>query len=244
MAIKLAAAMIHADFKQLAEQIRILESGGVDRFHFDIMDGHFVPAFAFSPTIIHSLRSLTKLPFEVHLMIERPEHYVEAVAQSGASTIIIHAEATVQMRRVLGSIRRTGCKIGVAINPTTTPDTLGYILPDIDSVLLLSADVGGTDQPFAATTPDKILEVYNMITDLGLETEIMVDGGLTPISIADCIRARATALVIGPALFHSPLGENLAAAVRDIAKLAADAEAKSNPMDITLADRNSEQPKA
>jgi ribulose-phosphate 3-epimerase len=224
MAIALAAAMIHADFKRLTEQIRTLESGGIDRFHFDIMDGHFVPAFAFSPAIIGSLRSLSQRPFEVHLMIERPEQYIEAVAQSGATTIIIHAEATVQLRRVISTIRRAGCKIGVAINPTTTPDTLGYVLPDIDSVLLLSADVGA-DQPFATTTRDKIQEVRNMITDLGLETEIVVDGGLTTATITDCVRAGAKSLVLGSALFQNMPNDDLAEAVQAVAIVAAEAEA-------------------
>jgi ribulose-phosphate 3-epimerase len=157
-------------------------------------------------------------------MIERPEQYIEAVAQSGATTIIIHAEATVQLRRVISTIRRAGCKIGVAINPTTTPDTLGYVLPDIDSVLLLSADVGA-DQPFATTTRDKIQEVRNMITDLGLETEIVVDGGLTTATITDCVRAGAKSLVLGSALFQNMPNDDLAEAVQAVAIVAAEAEA-------------------
>jgi len=225
MAIVLAAAMIHADFKHLTDQIRSLENSGINRFHFDIMDGHFVPAFAFSPAIIGSLRSLTSLPFEVHLMIERPEHYIEVVAQSGASTIIVHAEATVQLRRVISAIRRAGCRVGVAINPTTTPDTLGYVLPDIDSVLLLSADVGGGDQPFATTTRDKIQEVRNMSTDLGLEMEIIVDGGLAPSTMTESVRAGAKTLVLGTTLFQNPLDNDLSSTVKTMAKIADEAEA-------------------
>lgn len=224
MAVSLAAALIHADFKRLAEQIQALDNGGIDRFHFDIMDGHFVPAFAFSPAIISSLRSLTERPFDVHLMIERPEHFIESVAQSGASMIIFHAEATVQLRRVISTVRRAGCKIGVAINPTTTPDTLSYVLPDIDSVLLLSADVGGQDQPFAPSTTDKIRELREMIADAGVETEIIVDGGLTSGSIADCVQAGANSLVLGSALFDSG-PRNLAATVQTITRLSADAAA-------------------
>ncbi len=213
-----AASLAQADFKKLPEQIRALDMVGIDRYHFDVMDGHFVPTFALSPAIMASLRGLTQTSFEAHLMIEHPEHFIEMTAQAGAAAIIVHAEATIQLRRVISQIRKAGCRAGVAINPTTPPDALSYVLPDIASVLLLSADAGFAEQPFAESVIDKIREVRDMITDQRLAVEIEVDGGINAETIPACVRAGANTLVLGMSgLFGQP---DLTAAIRAVHQIA------------------------
>ncbi len=196
MPVALSAAVLYADFKRLAEQFHVLDAAQLDRYHFDVMDGHFVSGFGLSPLVIASLRDLTTVPFEAHLLVEQPEHFIESVALAGVSTIIVHAEATLQLRRVISQIRRLGCKVGVALTPTTPPDSLGYILPDVDSILLLAADAI-SDQAFAEATFEKISEVRMMAAEQQPNLEIAVEGGLTLDTIPACVRAGANALVLG-----------------------------------------------
>src|SRR5579862_7708032 len=171
MSIILSAAVLSADFKRLSEQFHALDAAGLDRYHFDVMDGHFVSGFALSPAVIASLRGLTTKPFEAHLLIEQPEQFIESTAQAGANTIIVHAEATLQLRRVIRQIRQASCKVGIALTPTTPPDSLGYVLPDVDSVLLLATDAVG-EQGFADATLAKIGEVRSMASDQNATVEI------------------------------------------------------------------------
>ncbi len=213
MSVVLSASVMCADFKKLPEIFRALDAGGVDRFHFDIMDGHFVPNLALSPLIMGMTRDLTKTPFEAHLMVERPELFVEMTAQAGAELIIVHAEATIALRRVIGQIRKAGCRAGVAINPTTPPDMLQYVLPDVSNVLLMTVDAGFAGQPFTPTVVEKIRQVREMINDARLGIEIEVDGGINAATIPDCVRAGARVLVLGSTgLFNvADLGASLQA---------------------------------
>lgn len=208
-----AASVLHADFKKLPEQLRILDVNGINRYHFDIMDGHFVPNFGISPAIMASINHLTELPFEAHLMIEHPEQFISMIAQAGAASILVHAETMLQLRRVIGQIRKAGCRPGVALNPTTPPDALSYILPDVSSVLLLSADVGDTEHSaFSDTVLDKIREVRDLINDQRLAVEVMVEGGITQERIGPCVRAGADVIILGTSgLFSQP---DLAAVIR------------------------------
>lgn len=218
MPIILSASVMCADFKQLPEQLRTLDVGGINRYHFDIMDGHFVPNFALSPLIMASIRDLTPTPFEAHLMIEQPEHFIDAVAQAGAELIIVHAEATIHLRRVISQIRKAGCRAGIAMNPTTAPGMLQYVLPDVSNVLLMTVDAGFAGQPFAATVLDKIREVREIVRDQRLAIEIEVDGGINAQTIPDCVRAGADVLVLGSTgLFNEP---DLAASVQTTRQLA------------------------
>jgi ribulose-phosphate 3-epimerase len=218
--IALAASVLYADFKRLPEQFRAMDQAGLDRFHFDIMDGHFVPGFGLSPAIMASVRALTHTPFEAHLMIERPEQFIEAVALAGAATIAVHAESTIQLRRVIGQIRKTGCRPVVALNSSTLPDALSYILPDVSGVLLVSSEVSQANQPVAASIIDRIGEVRKMIIDQQLEVEIAVEGGVTAQTIPECIRAGATAFVLGSStLFQAG---DLSAVLREIRHLTLD----------------------
>ncbi len=218
MVAVLSASVMCADFKRLPEQFQKLDEGGIDRYHFDIMDGHLVPNFALSPLIMGSLRDLTQTPFEAHLMIEQPEHFLEATAQAGAQIIIVHAEATIHLRRVISQITKLGCRAGIAMNPTTPPDMLRYVLPDVSTVLLMTVDAGFAGQAFAPTVLEKIREVREMITDQRLSIEIEVDGGINPRTIPDCVRAGADVLVLGSTgLFNEP---DLAESVRTTRHLA------------------------
>lgn len=218
MPVVLSASVMCADFKKVPEQFSALDQGGIDRYHFDIMDGHLVPNLALSPLIMGSLRDLTKTPFEAHLMIEQPEHFIEATVQAGAQLIIVHAEATIHLRRVISQIRKAGCLAGVAMNPTTPPDMLRYVLPDVSTVLLMTVDAGFAGQPFALTVLEKIRAVRNLIKEQRLAIEIEVDGSINPQTIPDCVRAGADVLVLGSTgLFNE---SNLAASVRATRQLA------------------------
>ncbi len=192
-----AANVLSADFTRLPEQIAQLDAAGIDAYHFDIMDGHFVPQFALSPPIMAALRKLTRTPFEAHLLVEQPERFITMTAEAGATAIIIHAEATVQLRRVVTQIRRAGCAVGVALNPSTLPDTLSYVLPDIDMIHLLCAEPGDMSQLFGDDMLSTISDVRDVIDSLGLRVTMSVEGGIDRATIGACAMAGAQNFVLG-----------------------------------------------
>ena len=167
-AIKLAPSILSADVARLAEQVGEAEQGGADRIHVDVMDGHFVPNLTFGPVIVKWLRPVTQLPLEVHLMIDNPDQFLEAFAEAGANTLIVHQEGAIHLNRTVQQIKALGRRAGVAINPATPAVMLQEILPDLDLVLVMTVNPGFGGQSFLAGTLPKIRTIRQMIDSLGI----------------------------------------------------------------------------
>lgn len=209
--VKLAPSILSADFGNLLESVGQVENAGVDLLHIDIMDGHFVPSISFGPIVIRGIKGKTALPFDVHLMIEDPDQYIEEVANAGALYITVHAEACVHLHRTIQSIRSLGAKPAVSLNPASPLSMIEEILPDVDMVLLMSVNPGFGGQSFIESTLDKIRRLRRMIDERGLKTEIQIDGGVTLKNARAISEAGATILVAGSAIFKTP---NIAATVK------------------------------
>jgi ribulose-phosphate 3-epimerase len=194
----------------LAEQVKEAEAGGADRIQVDVMDGHFVPNLTFGPPVVEAVRRATKLPIEVHLMIERPELFLEAFAKSGATLIEVQVEATTSLYRIVQSIKELGCKAGVAINPATPLEHLREILPYIDLVNVMTVEPGFGGQKFIAHSPEKISRLRAMDPRM----EIEVDGGIDAKTAPLAVSAGATVLVAGSSVFGFKQG--VAAGIKTI----------------------------
>ena len=167
MEIKIAPSILSADFSKLGDDIRAVEEAGADWIHIDVMDGHFVPNISFGIPVVKSVRKVTKLPFDVHLMIENPDRYVDAFADAGADIITVHQEACVHLHRTIQMIKKRGLKAGVALNPATSEETLRYVLPDLDMILLMSVNPGFGGQSYIPAVTRKIAAVRKMCTEMG-----------------------------------------------------------------------------
>lgn len=199
--LKIAPSILSADFAQLGKEIKAITEAGADYIHIDVMDGHFVPNITIGPEVIKALRSYTHLPFDVHLMIEPPEPYIEAFAEAGADIITVHHEAVTHLHRVVTQIKSLGKKAGVSLVPSTPPDVLDFILPELDLVLVMSVNPGFGGQSFIGSSIDKIRELRYMIDETGREIELEVDGGINAETVEFCFEAGATVLVAGSAVF-------------------------------------------
>lgn len=212
--IKVAPSILSADFSRLGEEIKAVEAAGADIIHVDVMDGHFVPNITIGPLIVEAARKSTKLPLDVHLMITNPELYIADFAKAGADYITVHAEAAFHLNRLVQSIKeQTGVKAAVALNPATPLSSLDYILADIDMVLIMSVNPGFGGQAFIPSALDKIGKLRKRIDELGLRTEIEVDGGVKPENAVTIINAGADILVAGSAVFGK---KDYAAAIKGI----------------------------
>jgi ribulose-phosphate 3-epimerase len=203
---KIAPSILSADFTRLGEQVRTLEAAGVDRFQVDVMDGRFVPNISFGVPAIASLRPLTRLTIEAHLMVEPPEDFIARFAKAGADTIIVHQEATPHLHRAIQQIHHWGKKAGVAINPSTPASTLSEVLGSLQLVLIMTVNPGFGGQDFIAETLTKIRQVRHAIQERGLDCEIEVDGGINHQTARLVVEAGANVLVCGTAVFHSKDG--------------------------------------
>lgn len=212
VSVKLAPSILTADFGQLADQIRAAEAGGADYIHLDVMDGRFVPPITFGPLVVEAVRRVTDLPIEAHLMVERPERFIEAFAKAGASLIEIQVEATTSLYRMVMLIRELGAKAGVAINPGTSVEALREILPYISTVNVMTVEPGFGGQKFIAHSPEKIRRLRAMSPGV----EIEVDGGIDAKTAPRVVKAGATVLVAGSAVFGHKQG--IAAGIRAIRK--------------------------
>ena len=199
--IKIAPSILAADFANLGRDIISLSDWNADWVHFDVMDGHFVPNMSFGPPICAAIRPLTKLPIDVHLMVEDPTRFIPWFQKAGADIITIHVEAERHLHRALQQIHEGGCKAGVVLNPGTPAVMVKEVLPYCDLVLVMSVNPGYGGQKFIPQSLEKIAELRRMIDERGLNTEIEVDGGINPETAKLCIDAGATVLVAGSAVF-------------------------------------------
>ena len=213
MSVRIAPSVLSADFGRLAEDIARCEDGGADWIHVDVMDGRFVPNLTFGAKVIETLRRLTKLPLDVHLMVVEPEKYFDAFAGAGASVLTIHQEAAPHLHRQLHRIRELGCRAGAAINPSTPVDTLRDVARDLDLLLVMSVNPGFGGQKFIEGSVDKIARARQLLTAAGSSAAIEVDGGVTRDTIAKCWRAGADTFVAGNAVFTAP---DTAAEIREL----------------------------
>ncbi len=197
----LAPSILSADFSRLGEQIAAAEAGGARLLHLDIMDGHFVPNLTIGPPVVASVRGVTRLPLDVHLMIEEPDRYVEAFIRSGADMISVHQEAVPHLHRTVQLIRDSGAAAGVAINPATPLTAIAEILPDLDYVLLMSVNPGFGGQRFIPSVLPKVTALRASIDEVGLPIRIEVDGGVGPDNIVELRRRGAEIFVAGSAVF-------------------------------------------
>jgi ribulose-phosphate 3-epimerase len=200
--VKIAPSILSADFAKLGEEIVEVEKGGADYIHVDVMDGHFVPNITIGPLIVDAIRPVTKLPLDVHLMIENPDQYIEAFAKAGADYITVHVEACRHLHRTIQHIKSFGIKAGVVLNPATPVDSIQHIIGDIDMVLLMSVNPGFGGQKFIPEVLPKIRAVKAMAEQKGLDIEIEIDGGVNPETAKMCIEAGATVLVAGSAIYN------------------------------------------
>ncbi|MEN8699408.1 ribulose-phosphate 3-epimerase [Bacillus infantis] len=212
--VKIAPSILSADFSRLGEEIKDVERGGADYIHVDVMDGHFVPNITIGPLIVEAVRPITKLPLDVHLMIENPDQYVEAFAKAGADYITVHAEASRHLHRTIHLIKSYGVKAGVVLNPATPAEALKHIIEDIDMVLLMTVNPGFGGQKFITSVLPKIRQVKEMAAEQKPDLEIEVDGGVNEETAKLCIEAGANVLVAGSAVYNQKDRAKAIAALR------------------------------
>jgi ribulose-phosphate 3-epimerase len=210
MMVKIAPSILSADFARLGEEIVAVEKAGADYIHIDVMDGHFVPNITIGPLIVEAIRPVTKLPLDVHLMIENPDQYIENFAKAGADYITVHVEACRHLHRTIHHIKSFGIKAGVVLNPATPVEAIQHIVADIDMVLLMSVNPGFGGQTFIPEVLPKIRKVKEMGDSIGKELEIEIDGGVNPETAKLCMEAGANVLVAGSAIYNQ---EDYAAAI-------------------------------
>jgi ribulose-phosphate 3-epimerase len=205
-AVRIAPSILAADFTRLGEHVREAEAGGADEFHFDVMDGHFVPNISMGPFILQAIRSLTALPLDVHLMIEKPERYLGAFAEAGATSLNVHVETCPHLHRTIQQIRDLGVSPGVAFNPHTPFEMIREILSDVDRVLVMTVDPGFGGQKLLVNTLHKVVELRQVSRILQNRIEVVIDGGVTPENAADLIQRGATTLIAGNSIFRNKAG--------------------------------------
>lgn len=198
---KIAASILAADFRCLEQEVVRMKEAGADYLHFDVMDGIFVPNISFGQAVLETIASLNALPCDVHLMIEKPERYIESFAKAGAKIITVHQEATTHLHRVLAQIRDCGCLAGVSLNPATPPETLRYVMGEFDLALVMTVNPGFGGQKMIPQAVTKIGELMRLLEQYGAAAEIEVDGGVSLITAPALLKEGASILVAGSALY-------------------------------------------
>ena len=218
--IEIAPSILASNFARLGEEVRAVEEGGADVIHVDVMDGHFVPNISIGIPVVASLHKATRLPLDVHLMIEQPETYIAEFVRAGADRVLIHQEATVHLDRALTMIREHGAQAGAAINPATPVAMLTEVLDKVDTVLVMSVNPGFGGQKFIPGAIEKIRQLNQLRTRYNATFRIEVDGGVDLENLAELAQAGANTFVAGTSIFHKP---DPAAATRQLRKLATEA---------------------
>ena len=217
--IKIAPSILSADFGRLGEQVVEAEEAGADYIHVDVMDGHFVPNITIGIPVVASLRKWTKLPLDVHLMIEAPERHVKGFADAGADIITVHLEASPRIHRTVNLIKGSGVKAGVSLNPGTSVELLREVISAVDLVLVMTVNPGFGGQAFIANTLDKIARLRAELDNRMLNTELEVDGGINSKTASQVVKAGARVLVAGAAIFNG--GQTIEEAIKTIRSSAA-----------------------
>ena len=212
--VKLAPSILSADFARLGEQVAEAERAGADRIHIDVMDGHFVPNIAIGAPIVQSLRRVTSLPLETHLMISNADFFLDEFAEAGSDSFLVHWEGNNNLHRTVQRIRALGKRAGVVINPATPAAVLEEILPDVDQVLVMTVNPGFGHQRFLPSTLSKIRRVSQMIGRMNPECELEVDGGIDEATAPMAVAAGANVLVAGTSVFGT--GKDVLAAMESL----------------------------
>lgn len=216
--IRIAPSILASDFSKLGEEIRKVEKAGADYIHVDVMDGTFVPNITIGQPVVKSIRKITDLPLDVHLMIQNPDNHIESFAEAGADIICVHQEACIHLDRTVRFIKSTGAKAAVSLNPATGVETLENILPLLDMVLIMSVNPGFGGQEFIPYSIDKIKKLREMANKANPGLDIEVDGGISPENIAEVAKAGANVFVAGSAIYKA---EDPAEAIRLMKEAAA-----------------------
>lgn len=204
MTVRIAPSILSADFARIADEIAVCVEGGADWIHIDVMDGRFVPNLTFGAKVIETIRGLTSLPLDVHLMVVEPESYFEAFIDAGADVLTLHQEASPHLHRQLTRIRELGAKAGVALNPATPVELVRDVTDAFDLLLVMSVNPGFGGQSFIASSAEKIRRARTMLDAAGSRAALEVDGGIGRDTIVQCWRAGADTFVAGQAIFGSP----------------------------------------
>ena len=200
---KLSPSILAADFSKLGNDIKLVEEGGADYIHIDVMDGHFVPNITIGPDVVKALRKTTNLVFDVHLMIENPDNFIEDFYNAGADIITVHQEASVHLHRTIQKIKSYGIKAGVSINPATPVSTLKDIIRDVDMVLLMSVNPGFGGQSLITNVKYKFQELTSMIEENNLDVDIEIDGGVTLNNLEEVLSWGVNVVVAGSAIYRA-----------------------------------------
>jgi ribulose-phosphate 3-epimerase len=199
----IAPSILSADFGRLADEVRAVTAAGADWIHVDVMDGHFVPPITIGPLVVRALRRATHIPLDVHLMIEQPEHQIDAFVEAGASGLTVHVEARHDVRAVLAKMRAAGVKVGLSLNPPTPLEAVRPFLDQLDLLLVMSVNPGWGGQPFVEGSMEKLTAARHLRGEAGARFLIEVDGGIKPHNAAEALAAGADVLVAGSAVFES-----------------------------------------
>ena len=214
--IIISPSILSADFTRLGEQIAECEAAGADWIHVDVMDGHFVPNLTMGPFVVEACRRATRLPLDVHLMIEHPENLLEAFAKAGATNLTVHVETCPDIVYTLKTIRDLGCKPGVTLNPNTPAESLREAIPFADLVLVMTVHPGYSGQSFMESVVPKIAQIREMLDEAKSAARLEVDGGITPGNISQVLAAGADTIVAAYAIFKNP--EGIAAGIQSLRK--------------------------
>lgn len=201
--IKIAPSILSADFSQLGDEIKKVEAAGADMIHIDVMDGHFVPNLTFGPPVIAALRKVTKLPFDVHLMVRNPQDLIDPFVKAGADIITLHAETSPHLHRLIQNVKELGVKAAVALNPSTPLSAIEEILDELDMILIMSVNPGFGGQKFISSALNKIERLRAILNQRNLAVDIQVDGGINEGTAAQVVAAGANILVAGSAIYGS-----------------------------------------
>lgn len=202
--IKIAPSILSADFANMGQAVKFMDECGADYIHCDVMDGTFVPNITFGPAMIKAIRKYTEIPFDVHLMVDKPERYIDDFVNAGADILTVHAEATTHIQRTLQQIRSKGIKSGLVLNPATPLSYVEYVLDSVDLILLMSVNPGFGGQKFIPAVLPKIKQLRQMIDNSGYDIELEVDGGINTENIDAVLEAGANVIVAGNTVFTAP----------------------------------------